>query len=245
MADITCEEFDGLIDGYLDGTLAEEKQETFELHYFECNECYTQLRVAERLHSKEVPIVTGAKSASPAWRLLWNWKPAAALAMILAAVISFQVMNNSGHKTALFQVADVPAPVYFQTETRDAPSAPAVLESTAVFGRAMDYYNKKDYPRTLELLKPMKSSAANPKVTFFKGVCYLYTGGYDEAVRAFDVIIEDMNPSYYDEAFYYKAIALLRKGDETQALAQLRHLAEMFSPYAPKARELIQKIKNL
>lgn len=240
-----CEELNALIDGYLEGTLAEEIQETFELHYFECDECYAQLKVVERLHSKEVPIVTGSKSTAAVWQWLLNWKPALAVTMVLIAVVSFWVIDKDGNIEGLYRVSDVPAPLYYKSETRDSAGSPAAVERAAVFDQAMDYYHQKNYSRTLELLKPMEHSEANAKITFFKGICYLYTGSVDDSIQAFDLIIENMNPSYYDEAIYYKAIALLRKGKKKPALEQLNHLAGMFSPYAPKAKEMIQKITRL
>ena len=54
-----------------------------------------------------------------------------------------------------------------------------------------------------------------------------------------------MNASYYDEAIYYKAIALLRMNKKNKALEQLKHLAGMFSPYASEANTLIEKINNI
>ena len=53
-----------------------------------------------------------------------------------------------------------------------------------------------------------------------------------------------MNPSYYDEAIYYKGIALLRLNKKKQALEQFNNLASMFSPYSKKARVLIGKINR-
>ena len=52
-----CSEFTNVIDSYLDGTLAEDKMEALEMHYFECDDCFARLKVAERLHSNEIHIV--------------------------------------------------------------------------------------------------------------------------------------------------------------------------------------------
>jgi hypothetical protein len=73
----------------------------------------------------------------------------------------------------------------------------------------------------------------------------LLTDEINNAVKEFDIIIANMNPSYYDEAIYYKAIALLRMNKKEDALEQLNHLAGMFSPYAPRARALMEKVKGI
>jgi tetratricopeptide (TPR) repeat protein len=108
----------------------------------------------------------------------------------------------------------------------------------------MQYYNQGDYTKALEILKQIPAPSRNPQVIFFKGVCFLLVDELKNAVTELDIIIENMNASYYDEAIYYKAIALLRMNKKDKALEQLKHLAGMFSPYAPKARELIEKVNN-
>jgi tetratricopeptide (TPR) repeat protein len=108
----------------------------------------------------------------------------------------------------------------------------------------MAHYNRKEYSHALEILKRIPGSAQNPQVIFFKGICYLLTDAPHQAIKEFDIIIENMNPSYYDEAIYYKAIALLRSNKKEKALEQLNNLAGMFSPYAPQARALIDKINK-
>ena len=74
---MTCKEFASLTDSYLRGDLPEEKQEVFELHYFECDSCFAWLKAVERLHSKEVPIVTAVKKSPGSWRHRGpgRWRP--------------------------------------------------------------------------------------------------------------------------------------------------------------------------
>jgi hypothetical protein len=108
----------------------------------------------------------------------------------------------------------------------------------------MREYNRKNYSDALKKLNTIDGAGTNPRVIFFKGICLLYTGSLKDSIQQLDIIIEDMNPSYYDEAIYYKAIALLRSGKEKAALTLLSNLAEMFSPLSQKAKSLISKIKK-
>ena len=77
------------------------------------------------------------------------------------------------------------------------------------FAKAMEYYNQKDFNRALEILKDIPDFPLKFQVIFFKGICFLLTDELNNAKKEFDIIIENMNPSYYDEAIYYKAIVLL------------------------------------
>ncbi len=241
---MTCSEFTSLIDSYLKGNLPDEKLETFEQHYFECDLCFAQLKVAERLISKEVSIVTAGRAVKPLFGFNWKLhrKPMLAFAsflIIALTVVLVTVISQSHRLRLLYNLSDFPPPVYIQGETRGQENG----GTNGTFARAMVHYNRKEYSRALEILKEIPGAAQNPRVVFFKGICYLLTDKLHKAIKEFDIIIEDMNPSYYDEAIYYKAIALLRSNRKEKALEQLSHLAGMFSPYAPKARALIDKIK--
>lgn len=243
---MTCSEFTSLIDSYLQGNLPDEKMETFEQHYFECDLCYAQLKVAERLVLKEVPIVIEGRAAKPLFGFDWKLtrKPMLAFASFLIIALTavlVTVINQSHRLSSIYKLSDFSPPVYIQSEIRGQGTG----RINGAFARAMAHYNRKEYSHALDILKGIPGSAQNPQVIFFKGICYLLTDELHKAIEEFDIIIEDMNPSYYDEAIYYKAIALLRSNQKEKALEQLNNLAGMFSPYAPKAKKLIDKINKL
>ena len=236
---MTCKEFAYLVDSYLCENLPAEKLEDFELHYFECEDCFTRLKIAERLKSKEVPIVIEGRKPVFAWAGFLTWKPVLAVAAVLIIVISSVILfQHADRMKLLYRVSSFSPPVYITSESRGP-------DSLGNFSEAMEYYNRGNYTKTLRILKKIPRTDGNPQVIFFKGVCFLLTDEPRKAIKEFDVIIENMNPSYYDEAIYYKAIALLRLDKKESALEQLRNLADMFSPYAPKARDMIEKINNL
>jgi tetratricopeptide (TPR) repeat protein len=243
---MTCIEFTSLIDSYLQGNLSDENLEAFEQHYFECDLCYAELKVAERLISKEVPIVIEGREAKLLYGFDWKLTRKSMLAFasffILAlTIVLVTVINHSSRLRLLYNLSDFSPPVYIQSEIRGQGTG----SINGAFARAMAHYNRKEYSHALDILKGVSGSAQNPQVIFFKGICYLLTDERHKAIKEFDIIIENMNPSYYDEAIYYKAIALLRLNKKEKALEQLKNLAGMFSPYAPKAKRLIDKINKL
>jgi tetratricopeptide (TPR) repeat protein len=238
-AQMTCKEFACLVDRYLCGELTADTQETFELHYFECDDCFTRLKIAERLLAKEVPMVVESRRPVFLGSMLWTWKPFLAAATVLFVVFSsILLLRHSSRMRVLYGISAFSPPVYLTSETRGP-------ETDEIVARAMVFYNRGDYSQALALLKGIANPAQNHQVVFFKGVCFLLTDALKKSVREFDVIIEAMNPSYYDEAIYYKAIALLRLNKKQEALEQLNHLAGMFSPYAARAKALLVKVSQI
>ncbi len=231
---MACSEFTSLIDSYLKEDIPEEKRETFEAHFFECDSCFEELKLHERLVSKEVPIVL--KGTKPFWA--WGFKPLLAMASLIVVVVSsFLVIDNYNQAKFLLEISDVEPPAYVQSETRN-------VFQDQTFTRAMVLYENRQYAQALELLETAGAKGLNSQVVFFKGVCRLQLNQPGAAIRHFDAIIEEMNPSYYDEAIFYKGIALLRLNKRDAALEQLKNVASMFSPHAPRAKEIIKKINN-
>jgi len=236
---MTCKEFACLIDKYLFGNLSDQELEDFELHYFACDDCFTQLKISERLKAKEVPIVIASRKPIMTLSGLFTWKPLlAAAALIIIIFSSIFLLQHADKMKHLYRATSFSPPVYIESETRG-------LNSKDTFSKAMDFYSQGDYSQTLRTLMKISSIDRNPQITFFKGICFLLTDEPKNAVKEFDLIIEEMNPSYYDEAIYYKAIALLRLNKKKKALEHLQNLSAMFSPYSPKARDMIKKVKNI
>ena len=226
-----CKEFFQLTDDYLRGNLSEEKQEAFEEHYFSCDPCFHHLQVSHQLHSKEVRIV------APQKKPFWLPKPALILSSLLIVALSAIIIFKSQEPISI----SFDPPVYISTEQRNDPNLvnPEIERKVAV---AMTHYQKGDYQQTLDTLKKIPESSGNFKVTFFRGICYLMTDKYQQALPEFNKIIQGMNPSYYDEALYYKGITLIKLNRTRQAIAQLNTLANMFSPYAEKAKNMLRQI---
>ncbi len=232
---MTCNEFNGFADSYLLGNIPEEKREEFEFHYFQCNKCYAAVKLSERLYSRDVPIIIAQREFS----LFRYWKPALAFATLLIGVLSFFVFRqHSGNDQWNYNITAFTPPVYIETETRDG-----FLRENA-FSQAMKHYNKKEYTQALIILNHIPAENDIPAVPFFKGICLLILDRKTEAIYEFDRIIKQMNPSYYDEALYFKAISLVRSNRLGEAQIILNNLQKMFSPLSPNAKQLVEKIST-
>ena len=228
------EEFSKQIDQYLLGKLDDTTAEEFEAHYFECDKCFLELKTHERLITKNVPIYLNS-----ATKKSWSWLPKPALtfgSLVLVATLFIFIFNSHRHNQKLEELSSFNPPIYLKSEIRGTGTE-------AIFSRAMAAYTNNDYKSSLEHLMKINTEN-NPQVLFFTGMNYLLLKENRKAIEMFDQIIDAMNPSYYDEAIYHKGIALIRLDKIDQALVEFQNLSQMFSPYAPQAQKMIQKIKR-
>ena len=228
-----CKEFSVLIDGYLKGELSKEKTEEFEEHYFECDKCYVELKLNEKLHRKEVRIILEGKKPRLVFRPVLIFS-----SFLIILISSIFVIKEANQKNILLKISSFTPPVYIESETRNQ-------SSNELFSQAMIYYNNTEYIKAINTLNKIKYIDGSPKTLFFKGICYLLNDQNKNAIKNFDFIIKNSNPSYYDEAIYYKGIALLRLNEKKKAIKLFDNLSKMFSPYSGKARSILENLNKL
>lgn len=192
-----CKEFETLIDNYLDGTIPDDKRETFEEHYFKCDECYASLILIESLRNKSVRIVPGKEKSRS-----FAFKPALIFAsLILAVFTSLFLTDLNNRKEKLMDISEFSPPLYIKGENRGDIF-------TDVFNKAMASYQKGNYQKAYSFISSIKPG--NPQTWYFRGILALLNGDNEDALKHFDYIISAMSPSYYDEAIYYRGICFLR-----------------------------------
>lgn len=227
-----CKEFESLIDCYLDGTIPEEKREIFEEHYFLCDNCFLSLKANEILFNKKVHIATGRKRS-----FSFIFKPSLILASLMFIVFSslfFVDLNNNNKK--LLKVSDFSPPLYIKGENRGS-------SSSSIFHEAMDHYRKGEYESAYRVITSLKEDG--PQAWFFRGILALLNGENRDALLNFDTIVLAMDPSYYDEALFYKGISYMRMNRKDDALREFKTLASMFSPLSSKAAAKIKMLSEL
>ncbi len=229
---MNCKEFESLIDSYLDGTIPEEKSELFEEHYFLCDNCFSSLQISENLYNKKVHIVTGKKR-----RYSFVFKPSLVLAsMILIVFSSLFVVDLNNRSEQLFKVSDFSPPLYIKGENRGEPTP-------SLFYEAMEIYQNGDYGKAYDLIRA--TGKGNSQICFFRGVLALLNSNSRDALDCFNIIINKMDPSYYDEALYFRGITYLRMNRKKDAVKEFKTLESMFSPLSKKASEKLKKLSEL
>lgn len=237
-----CNEFHDLIESYLQETIDEAQREGFEEHFFHCRKCFLGLKINQTLQKKEVRISTEAKPSPFAFRVL---KPVLVMSSLFLVILASVLLVQRGQQARRIQeLSAFELPLYHQGELRSLPESGTALESE--FSRAMRLFQSRDFPAARGVLEqPAFAAAANPKVQFFRAICYLEENEAAKAGEILDAIIREMDPAYFDEALYYKGFVLLRQGKLPEARAQFEKIAAMLSPMAGKARAMVQKIDEL
>ena len=227
-----CKKFESLIDNYLDGTIPDDKRETFEEHYFICDECYASLILIENLRNKSVRIVPGREKNRS-----FVFKPALFFASLLLAVFTSLFLTDLNiKKEKLMDISEFSPPHYIKGENRGD-------NYKNVFYKAMASYQNGNYQKAYSVISSIKQG--NPQTWYFRGILALLNGDNKDALKHFDYIISAMSPSYYDEAIYYRGICFLRMNRKKDALKEFKTLESMFSPLKDEASVKIKLLTEL
>ncbi|MCJ7524763.1 MAG: zf-HC2 domain-containing protein [Candidatus Aminicenantes bacterium] len=237
-----CNEFQNLIDAYLQETINEPRREKFEEHFFQCRKCFLGLKLNEALQNKDVRITLEEK---PRVFVLKLFKPLLVMSsLFLLILFSVLLVQQKRQTRLLLEISAFEIPPYHQGELRSIPENGATIE--AKFSRAMKYLQERQFRPALNQLEgPLMEEAAYPKIEFFRAICYLGEDEADKAGEIFDAIIRAMDPAYFDEALYYKGFVLLRQGQKQAARDQFEKLAGMLSPMSMKASAMVKKIEAI
>jgi tetratricopeptide (TPR) repeat protein len=237
-----CQEFQSVIADYLHEALDDPRREEFEAHFFACRKCFLGLKINETLKNKDVPIRLEEK---PRLFTLKLFKPVLAMSSLLLIILFSALLVQQNRETRrLREISAFEVPPYHQGEMRNIPAGGDALEGN--FSRAMQYLQNREFRPALDLLEQTPpTAAANPKVQFFRAICYLGDDKPAKAGEILDGIIRAMDPAYFDEALYYKGFVLLRRGQKQAARAQFKKLAGMLSPMSMKARAMLKKIEEI
>lgn len=235
-----CRRFEKQIDAYLRGELPEKHQEKLEEHYFACEKCFDQLLIRRTLMKVNFDLAPAQEpdlshhAASP--RRLLSRPALAAASLLLMAGAGF--LGLRWHRNLLIErISTFDPPTIMVTETRSP------LDNR-LYANAVSAYRNQNYSETLLNLERIPTEEISPKILFLAGISRLMSKDYAGAIEDFDDIIEAMAPSYFDEALFYKGIALLRKGRTREARDLFVRLEGMFSPLRTQARQKRESIEN-
>jgi len=224
-----CKKFRSLIEPYLQDKLIEPQLSAFEIHYFNCQQCFQELNLIKNL--RHPGLFRGSMSKESfqhkQHRLTF---PIAIAASVLIVFFSLLLMINFFHRNAQIEVE---APPFVLAETRNNS-----IDDQIKLG--FELYNRKEYARAAEIFASYPQYCQ--QVIFYRGICYLMIGDYTRAIIDFDEIISRMSPSYHDDALFYKAVTLIKMKRKDEAQTILKDLTQLFSPMQAKAEELLERI---
>jgi tetratricopeptide (TPR) repeat protein len=246
-----------VVERYLTGSLRPEERESFEEHYFACEQCFAALQAHRALQaelSASPPQIRAMPAPNP---IAWRWTAAMAMAaVVILAVLAIRWgtkphLSPSALPTQTMQAGPA-GPSLAELARFDPPTyTPAVLrgaqdEAMRKFRVAMKHYQQRDYARAITGLR--EAAKLNPKdagALFFLGVSHLLSGQTDEGITALQQSVALGDTPYLEEAHYYLAKAFLRKNDLAAAEAELQKTVQLKGDLESKAQQFLQAIQAL
>lgn len=231
-----CRRFKQQMDAYLRDELPEDVRQDFEAHYFSCKNCFDQLRIRRALMQTnfELKVLNGTEKADPGpYRRRLALVAASLLIVVAAGAWGLQIRRDN----LLNRVSRFSPPTIMLTETRNQ-------QTGTHYADAVQAYQSGDYQTALGYLERIPASSRTAKIHFLSGICRLMMKDPSLASAHFERIIEAMDPSYFDEALFYKGIALLRQDRVSEAREVFLRLAGMFSPLKAEARIRLDMIEK-
>jgi tetratricopeptide (TPR) repeat protein len=246
-----------VVERYLTGSLDPQERESFEEHYFACEQCFAALQAQRALQaelSASAPQIRAMPAPNPtAWR--WTAAMVTAAVVILAVVgirwgmrpglsppaAPTQTMPSGPASPSLAELSRFVPPTYTPAVLRGAQD-----EAMRKFRVAMKHYQQGDYARAIVGLR--EAAKLNPKdagALFFLGVSYLLSGQTDEGTAALQESVALGDTPYLEESLYYLAKAFLRKGDRAAARRELEEVVRLRGDHEDEARRLLQQIAAL
>jgi tetratricopeptide (TPR) repeat protein len=113
------------------------------------------------------------------------------------------------------------------------------------FEAAMDQYAAGRYGEAAAALESVASEAPAASTQFFLGICYLMLDRTEQAIAALQRAVDTGSVAFAEEARFFLAKALLRKGDRAGASRALDDVVRRDGPRAAEARDLQAKLAAL
>lgn len=138
-----------------------------------------------------------------------KWWIAASILLIISLGLLF-VYNSDTKEEKLFAS-------YFQPEP--GLISPMGASDNYLFHRAMVDYKVGEYDAAIKTWESMLSSKPeNDTLNYFIGSAYLIKGKEETAIAHFEKVITSDNPTFKNDALWYKGLALLKLNRKREAL---------------------------
>jgi tetratricopeptide (TPR) repeat protein len=233
---MTCKqiEADGVIEQYVANKLTNATRKQFELHYFECDQCFQTL---------ETYRAAATVLKRPPRNRRWIWAVAAAAIVIIGLRFIPHPAAPPKMESAPVLMVQVDPPPFSVPTLRSVPDS-----ATRRFYSAMEPYQRHDYPAAIESLNKVldglpKRGRPFLDAEFFLGACYLLTNQADNASVALQPVLSADSP-YLEEAHFLMAETWLKKSDPDQARTELEKVIDMGGDLKGRAQALLLTLKR-
>lgn len=265
---MNCKEVEerDILEGYLLDRLSEAERVEFELHYFECESCSSQLQSGLMVQAElQRQPLARSQTGDPLPRRMWAWAPAFVTVALLFAVgtwwysarkqssqqVSLSPTKASTETTAQSQPPSFAAPSLEELARVEPPPYSARVlrggedETQGTFHKAMQFYVKGNYKHTIPGLRAaVQASPRTARFNFYLGACYLLTDQTDLAIESFRNTVSLGDPAYSEPAHFYLAKAYLRKKEIVTAEDELQKAVRLHGSMEAEASEILRQLRK-
>lgn len=165
----------------------------------------------------------------------WWYAAAAVAAVVVFMLVLLPFGKETFDNEKLF--------AYYAKDIEPLSAGERGANDDSILLQAANFFNRKDYERSLPLLKNVLIRKPNETdIAIATGICYLQTNQPDSAIKIFDQVANG-NTVYKSQAIWYKALTLLKENkpeDSYRVLESLPAEADNIN----EAKELMKKIKE-
>jgi tetratricopeptide (TPR) repeat protein len=157
-----------------------------------------------------------------------------------------KVENKKPDKKKITKISEIIGGYTKQNES-NRPNAPATNETSIItnetFNLALEKFNTKDYITAKQLFNQILiNDNSNYNALYYKSVCSFNLEETDDALNGFNEVLKIEKGAYFDNAKWYKALALIKKGEQKEAKKILEEIIKSTSPFKINAEQKIKEI---
>ena len=249
---------------YLLGRLSDRERDEYEVHYLECESCFSSLQTLRAVQDElRLQPAAGARTA-PGWFRLPVWLPAAAALFLLIGLgIRWRthrspppVLASSSPETSSPAARSFPSPSpAVPTLDRLARVVPPPYVAVTLrgpedhaheeFRKAMQSYVKGDFGTAIGGLRSAATaSPQTPAYSFYLGACYLLTHQVENAVDALGKTVSLGDSAYLESAHFLLAKAYLAEARVPEAKVELQATVRFRGSKEAEARDILGQLER-
>ncbi len=229
-----------LIDGFLNGQLDEashlsfleriQKEATFREKVEHMRLLSTGIK--EEALKEEMNKFHASLSSGTSLKVRWmqsKWMRIAAAAVIVFGVCVVFIVSGQSKQEKLF--------------ARFYKADPGLMTTMSAsenydFNRAMVDYKSGNFEAALQGWLKLRQSSSSDTLDYFIGSAYLASGANEEAIKYFDQALKNGETVFYDDALWYKSLALVKANRVAEAAIILK------SSNHPRKNELLSALNK-
>lgn len=241
------------IEAYLDGEMTAQEKQRFESELDKDKELNSELELRRQVnqaisesdvldlratlrnihHSK--PDAISQHRKGKLFGIQWQYAAAAIFGLLLVSSLTIYLLNVN----RAFSSQELYS-MYYQPDDAVMVMRSGETDSDNLLVEALTKYEQQDYEGALQLFKKDQS---NLLVHFYSGLAYMEIDKFEEAIHSFQVIIDNNDNLFIEQAKWYQALSYLKIDEKDKAKLLFQDVTKYNSIYKDKAQHILAGLK--